>query len=662
MVFSLGAFGTFSVSAANENDYPVTNIAITSGAATVGQSYTIAGAITGTDNSSDSPGTDASDAAITWEVTAVTTGITTPAVGSTSVTFTPNAAGTITVEATVANGSGTNGSTGDDYVKTGLTITVNPVKAGSISWTASNVKVGVTEIVVTTTNTFIPALAVGNFTITNASSTLTPSGVALSDSNKTATLTFTTALVAGAISVKANVAAFAAETPPVTAESNTLSKTLVNPQTLTGNEIGSIVEEGQAKDTLTSGSYTPGALYGKDNDYYIDLEAELLIPHESKTTEDPKATWISVDGGNKWKSVTIPAAGYDLSKLLKKSTTIWLTTSYDKKAKAPTAYVAGVVANAATNTEAVAPVAGAAVWKFPAIAERPKLDKFAIAYTAPTNGTGGDWEITGNTTQTLQTTTAGADKKPVVTSWSALTSGAIPADLVSNKQVTEVKFVRVAPVLTAGSYAPGSAAKKFSIKGVSKAPSYKIDFKKGIIKVKAGTVYVTDAAGNPNATPPVSGELGSDPFGTPLSAEDAKAGISIEGNKTFALRTVPYDEKTAKKPASAIQYIYIPAGAPFDKTAAATKIKVTTDHKLTIDKAYEFLDGEKWVSKPSGKATVTTQVRLKSTAKFDAKTGKTTGNVASQAANVTITWGTYTVGSGESATDKEGWLNVSFPE
>ena len=363
-------------------------------------------------------------------------------------------------------------------------------------------------------------------------------------------------------------------------------------------------------------------------DLKIDLAAEKLYVPETFTVAA-----YSLDNGNKWKVGSIGAAdGADISKLLNKGMTLVLTDKYDSKAKKPAAAIE------ATDTDPAVPAA--VVYTFPAIETRPKMDKLVINYeiAADNNGTSnGEWVLSvkdGKTAVAAQGTTplqiapAAADKKtPEVTadgdSWGAFPSsgGIAIKDLGADKKtVKTVYLVRTAPVVAAKNI-PASKPAKFTAQGVQKAPAFKADYKKELMKVKENAVVFfgnKETLVVPGATAVAYDVKTADPAGVltlPFTKDAAKVGVNLAPYLTEARETVcVFIAANAKKPASAIQEYKLAARAYLPNAALTLNKGKIKDVKL---KAHEMFNKEKskWGGLPKVDKKVDIDIRTKATAK-----------------------------------------------
>ncbi len=360
----------------------------------------------------------------------------------------------------------------------------------------------------------------------------------------------------------------------------------------------------------------------------LDLGAEKLFVPESVAIAA-----YSVDGGQKWKTASLGSnTGADISKLLNKENTIWLTTSYDKKAKGPTKGTAAVAQTA--DKEAVAAVEGAVVLKFAKIAARPKAEKLVVNYALFKDATGvtpGEWALTKKDATTtavktgLQVALSDDKKNPNVTKVEevSFTWGAFPEEgglnvealAEGSKPTKRVYLVRLQPVMEAGKYAPASKPAKVTASSEQKAVKLKADYKKELIKGKENlNVFFGGDISKVDAEKTYTKDAPRGTLMAPMTKEQAKAGVDISTYMTEARESVTlWIGATEKKPATAKQVIKLAARA-YLKNEALSPAK----GKLKVDsKKYEVLNTEKnkWGSLPKVEASKTLSIRLKATAK-----------------------------------------------
>lgn len=475
-----------------------------------------------------------------------------------------------------------------------------------------------------------------------------------------------------------------------------------------GDTVFTVTADSYKASNLLDADGAPETKTGAKTDYQIDFLNEKLVINEEliDTAADGTRSFkdetcfvalhpvkqVSFDGGNKWTAINIGLDGVDISKELNKSVTIMLTDNLDTTDKPSVPKVGAKIQNAGKDNE-VAAVAGSVTYTFKATAERPKAEKFKPDYL--TFAKYGQWSApSGVDTTKLDISVADSTGKAPTHGWfkfyNSKTSpdykgyGIEVQDLINGKPGKVTYLVRLSP--DPKTLTPASAPFKLGVATVQKAPTFKIDYKKEIIKVKAdtqwdigetgtsyynsigqwvsstiatttetdGTVTVNDGYTAVESKYIYFGELcdkngkalnvtgtGDNIAPVTLDKDAAKAGIALATDKynlygqTIGVRTAA----TEKKPASAVQLITIADQAQLfqvDFKPSFAKGKMTVDKKT-----YEFYDEtkQKWGGAP--KEAGTYKVRIKNTAKYDVKTDKTAGNVNSQAMEVTLVSGSY---------------------
>ena len=244
--------------------------------------------------------------------------------------------------------------------------------------------------------------------------------------------------------------------------------------------------------------------------FSIDLTQETIA-----TGYDVKA--FSTDGGATWKAAKSDTFSAEkFSKLFNKDLNLQLSDKdIDRTTKKP--------------------AEGAVIVYFPKINKRPTTPKLAINYLIaadPTGNTPGEWvlaEKNGTTAVKTDILIGVADGKDVDgDDWGKFFDGAatgIPVKASGGK--TAYYFKSAAVKVSDAEYTPASKQKKVSAVSLTKAPTYKLDTKKKLIKYKANT-YIK--AGD--AAPVLKSEKGE---------------VTNAGTYTFWLGA------TAKKPASVKQ-------------------------------------------------------------------------------------------------------------
>ncbi len=184
------------------------------------------------------------------------------------------------------------------------------------------------------------------------------------------------------------------------------------------------------------------------------------------------------------------------------------------------------------------------------------------------------------------------------------------AEQAMKKKAMKIEF-RVAA--NTSTMTPASAPKKITQPKQTKAPTVKVDYKKEIIKLKGGvSIAYADA---PTADP--STLKFSQVQGDEISVSDA-----ITTGKVMYF----YLNATEKKSRSAIQRVKF---APRHIRPDNQEGLVVEKGKLKLTKGFEVYAAEKgkWGSFPKGEKVVS--LRRKADAKYNKKTGASTGNAAS---------------------------------
>ncbi len=384
----------------------------------------------------------------------------------------------------------------------------------------------------------------------------------------------------------------------------------------------------------------------------IDFNAESIYWTLGVAPGDASLpTYASLDGGQKWSalkfSIGTAATGdnaVDFSKNLNKESTIWLTNALDPETKQP---------QKASGTGEDA-IAKAVVWKFAKFNARPKLDKFTVDYLTYGKGDNlgqdGQWTLKATGTQKITALQVGysKDKKTVVGGYGAFPEGSgikvVEGDTKPGEKLTFL--VRVA----ATNKSAGSKAKKFNISTLTKAPNLKVDYKKGIIKMKANmligmagvverdseddefileSVYWGKLNGKDvtaKVTTKESAEV-KPGFGIMMQEASALDSDTLGGFTNYGVRIVA----TEKKPASLVQLITVNPYSEVLETNASLSIKGAT---VKLPKGYELAKladatkvDTKW--KTSTKEAGVYAVRIKNAAKYNAKTNATSGATVS---------------------------------
>ncbi|GHV32573.1 hypothetical protein FACS18949_03910 [Clostridia bacterium] len=329
----------------------------------------------------------------------------------------------------------------------------------------------------------------------------------------------------------------------------------------------------------------------------------------------------SADGGLKWKKGEIKS----LAKLLNKDTKLWITDSYDTKKRRP--------------------AEGASVIKFPKISARPKgnVDRLVVNYQLTADPSGfsyGAWimatkaGVVPENIESYAITESEDGRTPDYAWWKMSRDG---EDLLDYK----TKYLVCAlPVTEEGQYRPAGKVFKFAVAPYSEPPAVKVDYKKEVIKLKAGQVLFGGSYK----------ELESD--GVPLEVNGnvtmkpkmlivaAGKGVTVSLAEYLAEETTKltiWKLATARKPMSDTGDVWLAARAVLD-----TKTLNASGGKLTLDAKYEVFGGIKWGKLPKLSAAQTFDIRLKSTVK-SGRDG-VSGSAASFAGKLEVAYGEWKLG------------------
>ncbi len=383
----------------------------------------------------------------------------------------------------------------------------------------------------------------------------------------------------------------------------------------------------------------------ESQDYWIDLNAERLYASDPSSIKA-----ISLDGGSKWKSGFIPQDGLDLSKIFNKISTIQIATGFDSKKKAPSA----------ASEDGTTPAAS--VYTFKTINARPKIDRIVVDYLIDADKTGatnGRWVLArkGETAALKNYQIAPTlDKKNIApVALDAQGRATVSPDgkalwgmfKISGSSVQGVNviglnstgkaqkanyMIRVAPDMS--TLTPASKTKKLSVSGVSKATTFKADYKKDIVKLKENAVFFSGT----------TEELAENTeMMSPYSKESAKNGADISDlmEKTVCM----WMAATAKKPASAVQTVTFARRGVLDESLQpAVKLGKVTIKTASLEVYNEST--KKWGSMPKlteELAKTPLKIRAKATAK-GGKESDTTKYAASASGQLVLEWGEYATG------------------
>lgn len=369
---------------------------------------------------------------------------------------------------------------------------------------------------------------------------------------------------------------------------------------------------------------------------YIDMTDEKLVCGKAYKC-------YSIDGGRKWKQGSI---GSDLSKLLNKGISLVLATDYDQKTKAPTDK--------------------AKLYVFTTTNKRPAAPKFGVDYLTFADNTGktaGQFVLTDKSGEALSQNdiqkyaiAVSADGKKADAKgfgkWPLADGVYIPTGNGA-KQETAVYLVKTAPTEDT----PASKESKVKVKGLSKAPNIKVDYKNEVIKLKKGMVIFFGEeipARGETETLSENAKTYSDFAGRIFGADSAeapKSGLAIGPYITNTRnKIIVWTMATAKKPASKPQVIELAARAP----VGADGVTVSNG-KLTLDKKYEVYNEakDKWGSCPKITESCELTIRLKATAKGGKESAGTFA--ASSFATLSVTYGVY-----DEEKNKEGVITAQI--
>ena len=387
---------------------------------------------------------------------------------------------------------------------------------------------------------------------------------------------------------------------------------------ITGKEYGvpgQEIEYSASSDVIIYARDSAGA---QADNIYINLTKQKLV-------SDISYKCYSVDGGTKWKAVTSNLTDDQFAKLLVKGMTLSISDSYDKATKGP-----------ATDAH---------VYSFEPIAKAPAAPKFKIDYRTFADDTAantGEFTLIDRDGNVIPSEKIRSDYEIAMAAsletkgWGiwpeegGLTIAALGAD---GKPQKTIYYIRKKATATSTSISPASKYTKISVAGQLKAPKFKIDYKKEIIKGKEGLgvrcneIYLAKN----------------------LTKDDAKGAMKEIAISSYLLvkthsKFEIWQCATAKKPASAIQVIDAAERAEVPGDGAFT----LSSGKLTLNKSYEAYNSEKgkWGSLPKITGSCEVKIRLKATAKG----GKESENTfaASNAVTLKITYGEYDAEKGKS--------------
>jgi len=406
---------------------------------------------------------------------------------------------------------------------------------------------------------------------------------------------------------------------------------------------------------------------GEESVITLDFDAETL-----KTSNAPVAGY-TLNGGKKWVRLSKPINN---------------TTTGESITKILNAGGADVIFTSALASNGKGVGENAVLWQLGSIAKRPKAPKIAVQYGL-FNADGAivhkdaehedtyKWTLRVNNLPLVATgdadvwegsnilvATAFKDKKTADTEAKAETATS-PQQYIGftafNYEATDVtavggltqailkttgktsRFVylaKTAPVIndpaastatpapTTWSFTPGSAAKKLNVSSTVKLPAAKVDYKKGIVTLKAGTgySYITDVTG-------LISTAAAAKAGLPFDDADGVVGV-IKGVDPGEFATVTiWTEAANRKAPSAETTIKVWGYSPLSSAnQTAIKAGLSDKGKFKLPKGYEVKVDDAWTSKftvgPDFDSVEgsTYEVRRAATAKFVA-TSKNADNI-----------------------------------
>lgn len=331
----------------------------------------------------------------------------------------------------------------------------------------------------------------------------------------------------------------------------------------------------------------------------IDLDNEKLLNPNTKSIDG----WST--NGTSWKQ-GVPA-DKDIQKFLDKGGNLYLIQGLNAKKK--------------PDAEA-----GYKIFAFTAFDKRPKAnpDKLKPLYTDTTWGLSKDGTTlcASGTSYVFVAADSSTGKVPDGAEWTTTFSNAMTVAPVPEKGAKKATYYFKVPAnATAAKPVAGSKPWKVTPATLGKAPKLKVDYKKEVIKLKAGTNFE----------------------GTKLAAATTTSVASyLDSGKT---EVVIYIAATGKKPATAPQTLKLASRAAAPSGTLTVEKGKIKDPNL---KNYEFSsDGKTWVKAPPvSSSNLTCKARLKANAKWkDDSFGDT--RAAGAEGTLTITWGDWD-------TEKEG--------
>ncbi len=430
--------------------------------------------------------------------------------------------------------------------------------------------------------------------------------------------------------------------------------------------------------------------------YYIDLSEERLyikFDPQLPANKSYVATHYSTDG-KRWTPVyfeydAVKLKYYmNIAKVLDKGGILKLITSYDPKTRAPALYTAPIPEDPLTGVLATLGVDGANIYEFPPIRARNGMEKFSLDYYTCRSLAGnanGRW-IPSAGADRMEIALTIDKKAPNEAGWGTIKCpnaakgevwssehGLKVLDLENGRQAKASYLLRTKPTYdsASGDYAAGSKIKKLTVAGVAKEPQFKLDFKKEVIKAKANIFILSNHTYTIGEnTYDTFSPMQNSYFSLPVaSSTDAKGYIPLllAGDKGKEVRLVQkeysfdaegkyvheeslygqtigvrlaVDPVKRTRPPSAIQKITVaPRPLMYQKDFQPEIEK----GRFTMDKKYEAYSKEKskWGSMPRLAKESEVKLRIKPTAKYNAKTNETEGVPASLPMVIKTAMGSY---------------------
>lgn len=410
----------------------------------------------------------------------------------------------------------------------------------------------------------------------------------------------------------------------------------VLPATWHGYKVAKSVSDTSYLGVYEDGIYYPSttpeykAFSAEDENAYIDLGMETLCLPDGFAVKG-----YSLDGGNTWKIATLTEQAF--AKLFDKGFTLSVTDGFDSKSKKTTGQILS----------------------FPEIQKRPKAnkDRLVINYSICSQyGSTGGWTLSTREGDEIdiaeyQVAPSSNGKTPNARkpyAWGEFSFEGIPVKASGTPKTAYL--VRSAPIAYSGIYVAASKPFKVTPLTMQKAPKYKPDYKKEIIKLAIGdAIYGGDVTEEPDGI--FEPEIGDYAFMGMTVTPETRNGISLECLLWEEPVTVTiWKMASAKKPASERQKITLAPRAGIEPVSYDG-----VNGKISLPRGYEVMKvNDKtgkitWGGLPKITKNVELYTRVKSTAKQTA-TGYT-GSAASYTEVLSVEYGSYKTASGAT---KEG--------